>query len=115
MASLLYYPWWEFRIIHRFNRSDFQPKPNVDTVLLHIKPRPHQLLPFARKFAYYDFIAFNFKYHPQAKFISASHWLTKFKHNRQNVTGIYAKLLHEQNHLQKIHRTRTDPNWKKFS
>ena len=112
MAALLYYPWWDIQIIHKFKRSDFQPAPKVDSVLLHIKPRPKPLMPELQKTAYYDFIAYNFVHYPQAKYISPSCWL-KFKINPKS-KGAYSKLLKEQRSLQKIHRTRTDKNWKKF-
>ena len=37
MGSLLLKPRYELRIVHRFSRDDFHPKPSVDSVLLHIK------------------------------------------------------------------------------
>jgi 23S rRNA (adenine-N6)-dimethyltransferase len=114
MAALLYYPWWDIRIIHRFSRSDFQPIPKVDSVLLHIFPRTNPPVPLKQKTAYYDFVAYNFVHNPQAKFIPPSKWLAKFKHNQQNIKGAYSKLVLEQSCLKKIHRTRTDKNWKKF-
>ena len=38
-------PWWQTRIRRPLKRSDFAPPPNVDTVLLEIKPRIEPLLP----------------------------------------------------------------------
>lgn len=115
MAALLYYPWWDVSVGHKFNRSDFQPAPKVDAVLIHINPRLAPLVPVSKKTAYFDFIAYNFVHNPHAKFIPTSQWLSKFKHSRQNVSGTYTKLLREQSRLQKIHRTRTDKNWKKLN
>lgn len=113
MAALLYYPWWEIRISHKFNRSDFQPMPKVDSVLLHIKPRPKPFVPVWQKAAYYDFVAHSFVHNPRAKFIHPTQWLN---HNYPKInSGAYTKLLKEQNLLQKIHRTRAAKNWKKFN
>ena len=112
MAALLYHPWWEIRIIHEFNRSDFKPIPKVNSVFLHITPRSKLLVPIQQKDIYRDFVAYSFVHNPQAKFIPASQWL-KFKNNPK-YNGAYFKLLNEQLCLQKIHRSRTDNNWKKF-
>jgi 23S rRNA (adenine-N6)-dimethyltransferase len=112
LAALLYYPWWEIKVFHQFSRSDFRPIPQVDSVLLHLKPRPNPLLPLQQKTAYYDFIAFSFVHHPDAKFLTPSQCL-KFK-NIPEYSGAYSKLLREQENLYKIHRTRTDKNWRRF-
>lgn len=114
MTALIYYPWWDIQIVYRFNRSDFQPRPRVDSVLLHIKPRTQPLVPITQKTAFLDFIAYNFIHRPQTKYITTSQWLFKFKHHRQKVSGAYSKLLLEQSNLKKIHRTRLDKNWRKF-
>jgi 23S rRNA (adenine-N6)-dimethyltransferase len=112
MAALLYYPWWDIQIIYKFKRSDFQPAPKVDSVLLHISPKSKPQLPIHQKTSYYDFVAYYFVHNPQAKFIPPSKWL-ELKINPKS-KGTYAKLLLEQSSLKKIHRTRTDNNWKKF-
>jgi 16S rRNA A1518/A1519 N6-dimethyltransferase RsmA/KsgA/DIM1 with predicted DNA glycosylase/AP lyase activity len=114
MAALLYYPWWNIQITYKFSRSDFQPIPKVNSVLLHLSPRLRPLIPIHHKAVYYDFVAYCFVHNPGAKFIPPPEWLAKFKHNRQNIKGAYAKLLREQSCLQKIHRTRTDKNWRRF-
>jgi 23S rRNA (adenine-N6)-dimethyltransferase len=114
MAAVLYHPWWNIQIVHRFRRFDFRPVPKVESVLLHIKPRLVPLIPPTQKNAYYDFIAYCFIHDPQAKFIAISQWIPKFKHHHLNVSGTYTKLQKEQSRLQKIHRTRLDKNWKKI-
>jgi len=114
MAALLYYPWWDIQITHKFKRSDFQPAPKVDSVLLNIKPRPKPLVPGLQKTTYYNFITYHFVHNPQAKLTPPFQWFTQFKHSHQNTKGAYSKLLNEQHNLQKIHRTRTDKNWRKY-
>lgn len=37
LSSLLLKPWFEFKIIYRFKRSDFYPRPRVNVVFLQIK------------------------------------------------------------------------------
>ncbi len=112
MTALLYHPWWEIRISHRFNRSDFYPPPKVESDLIHIKPRTVPLVPITQKTAYSDLIAYSFIHNPQAKFIPPSQWLQLKYYSKYK--GAYSKLLKEQISLQKIHRTRTDKNWKKY-
>ncbi|KKS32055.1 MAG: rRNA (Adenine-N(6)-)-methyltransferase [Candidatus Amesbacteria bacterium GW2011_GWA2_42_12] len=112
LAALLYYPWWDIQITHKFSRFDFRPIPKVDSVLLCIKPRPKPLVPVLQKAAYYDFVIYNFVHDPHAKFVPPSQYI-KFKNNPK-YKGAYSKLLQEQSLLQKIHRTRTDKNWRKF-
>lgn len=114
LVSLLYYPWWEFKIVHRFKSVDFQPRPHVESVLLHIHPRIKPLLPFSKKTAYYDFVSYGFIYNPKAKYISPREWLLAFKCNTKNLSGTYSRLQKEQDSLQKIHRTRTDNKWRSF-
>ena len=60
LFSLLAKPRWEFRIMHRFKRTDFHPAPDVDSVLLRIRLREHPLLlredtPLYRDFVHYGF------------------------------------------------------------
>jgi len=114
MAALLYYPWWEIQTVYKFKRSDFKPAPKVDSLLLHLIPRSKPFIPALQKNAYFDFVAHTFIYNPQAKFISASVWISRFKRIKHRHYGAYTRLLNQQNRLQKIHRTRTAPNWRKF-
>ncbi len=55
-SSLLLKPCWHIEIVRRFQRSDFQPAPAVDTVLLWLARRPRPLLENARAGAYEDFV-----------------------------------------------------------
>ena len=53
-------PWFEFRIIHKFNSSDFFPKPNVEIILLEIKKRHKSLVDNKNKQKYEDFVTYTF-------------------------------------------------------
>ncbi|HUW22139.1 MAG TPA: rRNA adenine N(6)-methyltransferase family protein [Candidatus Bathyarchaeia archaeon] len=52
--------------------------------------------------------------------LDLKHWLALFNKflangNTQKVAGSYKKILLQQSKLQKVHRTRVDKNWKRFS
>src|SRR5260221_901625 len=57
LAALLYYPWWEMRVSHHFQRADFVPPPRVDTVLLQITRRSTPLLSPRQQALYQDYLA----------------------------------------------------------
>lgn len=60
LFSLLAKPYWEFRILHRFRRTDFYPVPDVDSVLLRIHRRDRPLLSREDALLYRDFVRFGF-------------------------------------------------------
>jgi 23S rRNA (adenine-N6)-dimethyltransferase len=43
-TSLLLKPWWHIEIMRRLRRSDFDPKPGVDSVMLWLARRPRPLV-----------------------------------------------------------------------
>ena len=45
MFSVMHKPWFEFSIYHHFRRTDFSPRPSVDTVMLRFTRRKTPLLP----------------------------------------------------------------------
>ena len=49
-------PWWVARIRRPLRKTDFTPPPNVDTVLLELKPRESPLLPWEQMAAYMQFV-----------------------------------------------------------
>jgi len=59
-VAVLGKPWFEFNIIHRFNRADFSPRPSVDTVLLRIEKRGQPHLEHRLKEQYQDFVVYVF-------------------------------------------------------
>lgn len=60
LRSLLLKPYFEFRILHSFQKTDFRPVPDVDAVFLHIRQRRKQLLKEKEGRLYQDFITYIF-------------------------------------------------------
>jgi 23S rRNA (adenine-N6)-dimethyltransferase len=58
LFALLLKPWFELRIIHNFQRTDFFPTPTVDIVMLRIKRRGHFLVTPELASIYEDFIVY---------------------------------------------------------
>jgi 23S rRNA (adenine-N6)-dimethyltransferase len=120
LAALLYYPWWDIRAVHRLRRTDFDPPPKVDSVLLRLTRRTRPLLDPAQKSTYQDYSAYTFGRDGAAKGLSADEFLERFRdflgragpRKRRAIRGAFDKLCAEQRKLRKTHRTRTDPNWK---
>jgi len=54
--SLLYKPWFNFQIIHKFRRTDFEPMAQMDTVLLRFTKRDNPLLSQGIQKKYSSFI-----------------------------------------------------------
>ena len=116
LMAVLLYPRFELKIIHRFNKRDFSPTPNVDIVLLNIKKREKALIDDNLKNEFQDFVAYNFNKPsvkiPKPSQLSNADWLRYFEPSQKTV-GAYSKMLMEQESLEKIHRTRVDKNWRK--
>jgi len=60
LVSSIYGSIYEFKIIYKFNSSDFNPKPNVNIVLLRIQKRKSSLIDFDKLGLYKDFIYYIF-------------------------------------------------------
>lgn len=60
LFSILYGPWFYFRITHTFSRTDFVPSPRIDSVMLNVKAREYPLIPFELKSRYQEFIRTGF-------------------------------------------------------
>jgi len=58
--SLLAKPFFEFRILYHLRRTDFQPTPDVDSVLLRIRRRACPLLTLEDAQLYRDFVQYGF-------------------------------------------------------
>ncbi len=122
LAALLYYPWWNIRVVHYFQRTDFVPRPGVDSVLLQITRRDTALLDLRKTAVYQDYVAYRFGRDQHAKDEAPGRFLDAFRslvhsahpHQLRAIQGAFAKLQEQQRHLPKIYRTRTDPHWKKF-
>jgi 23S rRNA (adenine-N6)-dimethyltransferase len=143
LRSILLKPWFSLETIHRFQRSDFLPEPQVDVVMLRLRKRGPPLVSHTRRQHFRDFAVYTFTARqptlagtlktlftgPQLKHISRAvgftadttptsltfqQWLTLFDcfQEHANAQAIHAiagseqRLLQQQNHVQKVHRTR---------
>jgi len=55
-----YYPWFDLKIKHYFKRTDFIPKPRVDSILISITRKNHPKIPVSERQNYRQFIALGF-------------------------------------------------------
>jgi len=121
MAAVLHHPWWEIRVTHTFARADFRPAPRVDSVLLCLTRREQPLLAPRLAPAYRDYVAFCFTRDRNARARSPGQFVEAFRALQRQpgqpalrlFAGAFQRLLAQQDGLQKIHRSRTDPNWRK--
>jgi 23S rRNA (adenine-N6)-dimethyltransferase len=60
LFSLLAKPFFEFRVVTELRRTDFEPVPNVDSVLLHIAQRKCALLEKQDVIPYRNFVTYGF-------------------------------------------------------
>ncbi|MBU1730653.1 23S ribosomal RNA methyltransferase Erm [Patescibacteria group bacterium] len=60
-VSVLAKPWFEFKVLREFRRTDFEPVPNVDVVLLRISRREPPLVFPANAQSYQKFVQFGFE------------------------------------------------------
>jgi 23S rRNA (adenine-N6)-dimethyltransferase len=58
--SVLAKPSFDIQIIREFRRTDFEPVPNADSVLLHIRKRPSVLIRKEDAFLYHSFVCYGF-------------------------------------------------------
>jgi len=58
--SVLSKPWFNFEVIKKFNKSDFEPEPSVDTVFLKIEKRKNPSLSEDEKSEYIKFVKYGF-------------------------------------------------------
>ncbi len=56
MKSLLAYPFWDFKIVRRLNKSDFLPKSGVDSLAIRVDRRDTTLIPLEEINDYEKFI-----------------------------------------------------------
>jgi 23S rRNA (adenine-N6)-dimethyltransferase len=58
--SILAKPWFDIQVIRELRRTDFEPVPTVDSVLLRIKKRHPALIQNEDVFLYRDFVRYGF-------------------------------------------------------
>lgn len=78
MLAMLFYPWFDIRIIHKFQRRDFKPAPLVDCCLARMTKRELPLIGESFLTTYRDFIVYNFNRDRSASSQSAKEWLRRF-------------------------------------
>lgn len=117
LVSIIHHPWFESSIIHNFQKTDFYPIPSVEPVMLRIKSRALPLVPIDQKENFYDYVAYQFNRNKSAKFITTKDWIIRFNQakSQSRHRGSFKRLQSLQSKLPKIHRTRTDKNWKRYN
>jgi len=60
LPSLLLKPWWQIEVSYRLRRVDFDPPPNVDSVMLWLARRARPLVDASHGRLYHDFITASF-------------------------------------------------------
>lgn len=113
MLSVLFYPWFDFTISYIFKRTDFKPTPSVDLCLLQINKRPIPLILGDGMSKYRDFVVFKFTKCRAVGGWPVAQWLNSYIKD-VHCRGSFLKWQTEQSKIEKIHRTRTDKNWRKF-
>ncbi|MBI2309686.1 rRNA methyltransferase [Candidatus Collierbacteria bacterium] len=56
LFAVMHKPWFDFEIFHKFKRSDFIPKPQVESVMLRVLKLPCPLLPESEKPQFQKFV-----------------------------------------------------------
>jgi 23S rRNA (adenine-N6)-dimethyltransferase len=139
LVALQLKPLFEPQVVYHFSRTDFDPRPGVDVVMLRLRKRGPPLLAPADLAPYRDFVAFGFTaWQPTVRralgpllgppppgldldvppsALPFEDWLALFRHVRRTaprealraMEGAAARLARQQQGLQKEHRTRTGP------
>lgn len=60
LYATLLYPWFTTKVVHRFRRTDFQPVPRVESVLLRLRRREQALVEPADTQFFRDFVTLAF-------------------------------------------------------
>ncbi len=119
MMSVLLKPWFEISVMHEFKRSDYIPKPNVDSVMIRIIRLNNPIIENNYGSLYRKFIIYSFnKYKVSRKSFAEILYLFNCFLKRNNpkemeiVTLAANKINDYQNKILKIHRTRNDKRWR---
>jgi 23S rRNA (adenine-N6)-dimethyltransferase len=60
LFSLTHKPWFEFSLNHHFERTDFQPVPSVDSVMMRFVKRKQPILSWSERDRYSKFLEIGF-------------------------------------------------------
>lgn len=121
MLAVLLYPFFDIQVIHEFQRTDFKPKPRVDSCLIRLVKRHIPLVNISSLAHYRDFIVFCFTRERSATSLSPKEWISRFgvfmkeadPRLFSKIRGSFDRWRIEEQKLSKIHRTRTDKDWRK--
>lgn len=122
MLAILFYPWFNIEVVHEFERTDFKPVPRINSCLIRLEKRSPPLLGESLQWLYRDFVVFYFTRDKKAVSLSPSLWLNRFEtfleHDAsrllKKLKGSFAKWRAEEMKLSKIHRSRTNEDWRRF-
>lgn len=60
LQSIMLRSWTQVSVVHIFKRSDFIPRPRVDTVLLSVRKLTAPLVPYNQHNTFFDFVTYMF-------------------------------------------------------
>ncbi|MEK7127419.1 MAG: rRNA adenine N(6)-methyltransferase family protein [Patescibacteria group bacterium] len=121
LVAILLKPWFDLEIFYKFNQGDFYPRPSVETVLLKMTRRDKPVVDFKNKRSFEDFVTYIFNGNKplivkgvKPGDLDFESWIKIFNESSyKNLTsGSYAKMIRQQDKLEKNHRTRVDKNWR---
>lgn len=102
-------------IEYSFQKTDFYPKPSIETVLFRFKLS--EKIPATKTNAFYDYVTYEY-IHGDKKITEKTldFFIERFNKqiNLTMVNGSFKRLLNEQEALQKINRTRNDASWREI-
>lgn len=121
MMTTLLKAWFELSIFWKLKRSDFVPIPNVDVVMIKIKRLEKPLISVEQKEIFRDFVLYTYNRSKVAKINTVQliklfeDYIRRASERQKKSVALEARrILTGQENLQKIHRTRTDKNWRRF-
>ena len=115
MLAILFYPWFNVRVVHEFEKKDFKPVPRINSSLMRLEMRSSPLLSKSLESSYRDFIVYRFGRERLASVVSPFEWLARFDgfikkrdpRMLNRIRGSFTLWQAEERKLSKIHRTRT--------
>ena len=119
MLAIIFYPFFDIKVVHNFKKTDFKPEPRVESCLIRLTKRRSSLISDSSLEPYRDYVVYKFTRDRSATSTSPQKWLNDFKtfmggndiRAQRKVDGSFGKWRNEEKKLAKIHRTRKDKNW----
>ena len=121
MQSILLKPWFDVEAFWQFKREDFNPRPNVEIVLLKIERKRQPLLPENSKKMFESFVIYAYTREKVSR-LTVDDWVNNFDRfakttsvkQKKMVSQKASEFLKKQKEVKKIHRTRRDKNWRDY-